>query len=42
MSSWDRGQSHDIKAMMVLKGGNLISGGLSTDIAIYRLDTNGR
>ena len=28
--------------MMVLKGGSLISGGLSTDIAIYKLDINGR
>jgi len=27
---------------LVLKGGNVISGGLSTDIAIYRLDPNGR
>jgi len=41
VSSADRGQSHDVKALKLLEDNILISGGLTTDICIYNLD-NGR
>jgi len=37
ISSSDRGQSHDVKALTLLNDSTLISGGLTTDICIYNL-----
>lgn len=38
----DRGQSHDTKAMVLLNDNTLLSAGLSTDIAVYKLQSDGR
>jgi len=40
ISSVDRGQSHDVKALKLLAPNVLISGGLTTDICIYNLEND--
>lgn len=37
LSSIYRGQSHDIKALIMLNGNTLLSGGVTTDICVYKL-----
>lgn len=38
VSSTDRGQSHDIKALKLIEDDVLISGGVTTDICLYKLN----
>ncbi|KAL4462106.1 hypothetical protein ABPG74_000951 [Tetrahymena malaccensis] len=43
MISEDRGQSHDIKSLILIDDGNaLISGGLTTDICYYVIEQDGK
>lgn len=42
VSCYERGQSHDILALYLSKENQLLSGGLSTDLAVYKLQPNGR
>ena len=41
LTSKFRGQSHDIKAMILLGKGRLITAGETTDLCIYSLEANG-
>ena len=41
ISSNDRGQSHDVKSIILLQDDLLISGGITTDICLYKLE-NGK
>lgn len=42
LSSIYRGQSHDIKSLVLLSPNTLLSGGVTTDICIYKLQDGGR
>jgi hypothetical protein len=37
-SSIFRGQSHDIKSLVMLNKNTLLSGGVTTDICVYKLE----
>ena len=42
LTSIFRGQSHDVKSLAVLNAGTLLSGGVTTDICVYKLEEGGR
>ena len=42
MTSIFRGQSHDIKSLLLLNQHTLLSGGINTDICVYNLEQSGR
>lgn len=42
LTSIFRGQSHDIKSLLILNPRTLLSGGINTDICVYKLEDSGR
>ena len=40
LTSQDRGQSHDVYSLVLINDGLLVSGGLTTDLCLYRLSNN--
>lgn len=41
MCSEERGQSHDINALSFISEDTLVSGGINTDLCVYKLDEEG-